>query len=97
MRPLKKAAPIIVHMTDPDGRPLVSCRIHDPLRHKPVWAVYKIQSDSTSAEARNSDFVVLAEARTIVDELNRTRVPGETHYFTIYRLAYPVLPADQDV
>jgi hypothetical protein len=80
---------IIEQIADPDGRPLGTCRINDPLRHKPVWAVYKIRPGSRSAESRNSDFVVLAHARTIADELNRTRGEGEIRYFRAYRLIVP--------
>ena len=42
-------------MTDTEGRPLVSARRFDVLRHKAVWAVYKIPA-SQSSISRTSDF-----------------------------------------
>jgi hypothetical protein len=75
-------------MTDPEGHPLVSARqINDPLRHKPVWAVYKIRRDGTAAESRHSDFVLMAIAKATSDAFNASRLPEETWYFSVYRRA----------
>jgi hypothetical protein len=84
----------ITDMTDPEGRPLVSAKGHDPFRQRAVWAVYKIHTSRNSAEARNSDFVALGTAKATADALNRSRVAGEPYYFRAYRLATPLLVAN---
>lgn len=73
--------------TDPDGRPLAPYRRHDSFRYRAVWAVYRFQSAHAFAEARCSEFVNMANARETADNFNRARVPGQTYYFRVYRLA----------
>ena len=71
-------------MRDPDGHLLIPFRTLDAMRHKPVWAVYRIAYDSFVAE-RQSDVSNVAASKAKADALNATRPNG--HYFRIYRLA----------
>jgi hypothetical protein len=80
-------------MTDPEGHLLVSARrVNDAFRNKPVWAVYKILRDSTAAESRDSDFLLMAAAKVVSDAMNATRHPGEAWYFAVFRLSPSRLP-----
>jgi hypothetical protein len=76
--------PVIMDMTDPDGRELIPPRVHDHFRHKPVWAAYKFRKGLPCAEARSSEFLDLAAAKATVDALNICRGAGEEHYFKVY-------------
>jgi hypothetical protein len=73
-------------MTDPEGLKLVPPRLHEPLRHKPVWATYKLRKGLLRAEARCSEFSDLAKAKAIVDALNSSRAEGEGYYFKVCRV-----------
>jgi len=83
------------NMTDPEGRKLIPARVQDPFRHKPVWAAYKSSRGSQYAEARSSEFLDLAVAKTTVDALNSKRATGEGYYFKVYRVAAPPPSSDK--
>ena len=81
-----------LEMNDDEGRRLVSARVNDPFRRKPVWAAYKIRRGLQGAVSRNSPFVDLATARATADSLNSHREMEEEHYFKVYRADVPSEP-----
>ena len=73
---------------DDEGRVLVPPRIQDPLRHKAVWAVYRVPRGAPPIGARHSALSDLATAKAAADALNAERgVDGSSHYFKVYRVA----------
>ena len=77
----------IVAMTDPDGRALVSVKGLEPLRFRPVWAVYQFRKGYAIAVARSSGFLPLASAKEMADQLNGKRIAEDNFYYRVCRLA----------
>ena len=75
---------------DDESRALMPPRIQDPLRHKPVWAVYQVPRDAPQVVAPHSALSDLAKAKAAADALNAERGgAGSDHYFKVYRAAKP--------
>lgn len=72
-------------MKDPQGHILIPPRVHDVLRHKPVWAVYKLSREIHPIAIPQSDPSDLLTAKATLDMLNANR--GVDHYFKVYRVA----------
>jgi hypothetical protein len=71
---------------DDESRILMPPRIQDPLRHKPVWAVYKVPRGAPPIGTRHSALSDLATAKAAADALNAERGgAGSSHYFKVFR------------
>jgi len=81
-------------MNDPAGHPLIpASRRNDPLRHRPVWAAYKLCKGASIAASRQSAFLAMVDAKAVADALNLNRVAGDRWYFSVFRLSTPTAEA----